>query len=65
MNFGIVVPRPGVKGNSKEVKNNTCSFELREKVESQNRVLRECELKVMSVLSRIVPQCSDTSQDGR
>lgn len=58
------MPRAGVIGNSKEVKNNTCSFELRENVESQHNVLIGCEVKVVSALSRIIPHCSETNQDG-
>ena len=63
MTFSITVPRAGVVGNSRDIKNNTCSFEVRgnELAAEHNYVVR-CEVNVISVLSRITPQCTKTSK---
>ena len=64
--FGIVVPKSQFQSKDKDVINNTCSFELRQRATEtlQQKVVVGCELKVLSVLRRIVPHCSETDKKG-
>lgn len=66
IHFGIVVPKSRFQNVNEDIVNNTCSFELRQKASEslERKVVMGCELKVKSVLSRIVPPCSDTDKKG-
>lgn len=60
------MPRAGVERERKEKMNNTCLFELRQTAteSSQHKIFLECEVKVASSLSRIVPHCSEVNKKG-